>query len=83
VAWVRERFLKPQAGHPAETTFWVITTDETLSAEDLREVAHARWWIENGVFRRLSGLVDSKRRPTANAHVREALMGLWFWGSTS
>jgi hypothetical protein len=55
---------------------WVITTDESLTAEDLREVAHARWWIENGVFRRLSGLVDSKRRLTANAHVREALMGL-------
>lgn len=80
VAWVRERFLKPKPGRPAETTFWVITTDETLSAEDLREVAHGRWRIENGIFRRLSGLVDSKRRLTASAAVREALMGLWFLG---
>lgn len=80
IAWVRERFLKPKPGHPAETTFWVITTDQTLSAEDLREVAHSRWRIENGIFRRLSGLVDSKRRLTADAHVREALMGLWFLG---
>ena len=39
-----------------------------------------RWWIENGVFRRLSGLVDSKRRLTGNSHVREALMGLWLLG---
>jgi hypothetical protein len=80
VAWVRERFLKPKPGHPTETEFWVITTDETMSAEDLRDVAHARWWVENGVFRRLSELVGSKRRLTANAHVREALMGLWFLG---
>ena len=80
VAWVRERLLKPKSGHPTETTFWVLTTDETLKAEDMREVAHQRWQIENNVFRRLSALVDSKRRLTADAHVREALLGLWFLG---
>ena len=80
VAHVSERFLKPKKGHPPETEFWVITTDETLSAEDMREVAHLRWCIENRTFRRLNHLVESKRPLTKGAHVREALLGLWFIG---
>ena len=80
VAHVRERFLKPKKGHPEVTEFWVITTDQELSAEDMRELAHLRWNIENRTFRRLNHLVESKRRITANPHVREALLGLWFIG---
>lgn len=80
VAHVRERAIKPRSDRPAETTFWCFTTDESLTAEDLREVAHRRWKIENNVFRRLSALVDSKRDLTNDAHVREALLGLWFLG---
>lgn len=80
VAHVRERSLKPKKGHPDITEFWVITTDEQLSAEDMRELAHLRWNIENRTFRRLNHLVESKRRITANPHVREALLGLWFIG---
>jgi hypothetical protein len=80
VAHVFERFLKPKKGHPPETEFWVITTHRELSAEDMREVAHLRWDIENRTFRRLSHLVQSKRRLTKDPHVREALLGLWFIG---
>ena len=40
VAWVQETPLKrPRAGQTEE--FWVLTTDATLTAEKLREVAHA------------------------------------------
>ena len=46
----------------------------------MREAAHLRWHIENGIFRRLNLLVKSKRRLTADAHTREALLGLWFLG---
>jgi IS4 transposase len=80
VAHVIERFLKPKRGHPDISEFWVITTDEKLSAEDMRELAHLRWSIENRSFRRLNHLVRSKRHVTNNPHVREALLGLWFIG---
>ena len=58
----------------------MITTDEGLSAEDMRQLAHLRWSIENRTFRRLSHLVESKRRVTKDTHVRETLLGLWFIG---
>lgn len=80
VGRVREWHVKPKPGRPAESVFWVVTTDLTLSAEDMREVAHLRWGIENRTFRRLSHLVESKRRLTDSDHVREALLGLWFIG---
>lgn len=80
VAHVLERFLKPKKGHPDMREFWVLTTDQELSAQDTREVAHLRWNIENRTFWRLSHLVKSKRRLTKDLHVREALLGLWFIG---
>lgn len=80
VALVKETALKPEPGRPTATSFWVITTDGNLSGEDMREVAHLRWHIENRAFRRLNQLVGSKRRLTKNAHVREVLLGLWFIG---
>jgi hypothetical protein len=80
VAHVIERFLKPKKGHPEVSEFWVISSDEDLSAQDMRELAHLRWSIENRTFRRLNHLVKSKRRLTKHSHVREALLGLWFIG---
>jgi len=80
VAHVIERFLKPKRGHPDISQFWVISTDEQLSAQEMRELAHLRWNIENRTFRRLNHLVKSKRRLTKHSHVREALLGLWFIG---
>ena len=80
VAHVKERHLEPRAGRPPESSFWVVSNDLNLSAQDMRVCAHLRWRIENGIFRRLSHVVDSKRRLTQDAHVREALLGLWFIG---
>lgn len=80
VAHVKETFLKPKKGHEEVTEFWVFTTDESLAAEDMREIAHIRWHIENCTFRQLNHLVRGKHRLTKDAHVREALLGLWFIG---
>lgn len=80
VAFVRQTYLKPKRNHPTEETFWIITTDESPTAEDMLEIVHRRWDIENLVFRRLNMLVGSKRHLTKDAHVREALLGLWFLG---
>jgi hypothetical protein len=79
VAYVREKAVKPRKGREEEA-FWVLTTDETLSLEDMRFVAHRRWHVENEGFRTLNQLVASKRRLTHNAVVREALLGLWLIG---
>ena len=43
------------------TGFWILTTAEDYGGEDLRELAHLRWRIENHVFKRLNQLVGSKR----------------------
>ena len=80
VAHVWERYSNPKKDHAEEVEFWVFTTDDTLSAEDMREVAHLRWHIENRTFRQLNHLVRSKRRVSKNSHVKEALLGLWFIG---
>lgn len=59
VAWVQESPLKgPRAGQTEE--FWVLTTDGTLRAVELREVAHARWGIENLGFKATSAQVGSQ-----------------------
>ena len=79
VAYVSEHPIKPRAGRQ-EKPFWVVTTDEGLSLEDMRFLAHRRWHVENNGFRTLNQLVGSKRRLTKHAVVREALLGLWLIG---
>ena len=79
LARVRETPLKgKRAGQTEE--FWVISTDETLRAEQLREMAHARWAIENNGFKTLNAMVGSKRAHLKNAHAREALLLIWSLG---
>jgi len=46
LAWVKEKHLKGRLKGQTET-FWVITTDQSLRAAELREMAHLRWRIEN------------------------------------
>lgn len=58
VARLVEYNIKDQA--PSQVS-WIVTTDFSLSPEELREAAHVRWSIENNVFKKLSGLVATKR----------------------
>jgi hypothetical protein len=39
---------------------WIVTSDLSLSLGEIREAAHARWSIENDVFKKLSGLAATK-----------------------
>lgn|GEM_PF-1958683 len=40
---------------------WIITTDLSLSVQEIRKGAHLRWQIENNVFKRISHLSGTKR----------------------
>lgn len=82
VAWVRETFLKPAEGRPEVVEFWVLTTFEGLAGDELRELAHGRWRIENGIFKRLNALVESKRYASHSPKVQEMLLRLWMLGLT-
>lgn len=39
---------------------WIVTTDLELPLEEVREAAHQRWQIENGIFKRISHLAGTK-----------------------
>jgi hypothetical protein len=79
LAWVREKHLKGK--YQGQTlSFWVITTDESLSAEECREIAHDRWAIETNGFKELNEQVGSNKGYIKNLHVKEALLLIWGLG---
>lgn len=79
LAWVEETHLKGK--YAGETfSFWAVTTDETLTGDELREMAHNRWTIENNAFKELSALTGSKKGYIKNSHAKEALLRMWFMG---
>jgi hypothetical protein len=82
VVYVRETFLKPAKGRPEVVEFWVLTTAQGYVGEELRELGHGRWRIENGVFKRLNALVQSKRYASHSPKVQEMLLRLWMLGLT-
>jgi hypothetical protein len=82
VAWVKEHHRHPAKNQSADTAFWVLTTAAGLMGEDLRELAHRRWEIENNIFKRLNFLVGSKRCWSHKANVMEILLRAWMIGLT-
>lgn len=81
LAWVKEKHLKGK--YKGQTfDFWVITTDESLKAAELREIAHLRWRIENNAFKELNEQTGSKRAYIKDAHAKQALMLMGFLGMT-
>jgi hypothetical protein len=71
VAYVEERLLKstPHARKPEP--YWVVTSDERLTAMDLRQLGHDRWSIENQLFKMLNEQMNSKHIWTRGAKSRE------------
>lgn len=68
---------EPLKGKGERETFWIVTTDQTLSAGDMRELAHRRWSIENHGFRALNEAMNAKHvwtRGENSAKTFEALM---------
>lgn len=69
VAKVVQRHLK----NGQESTFWVVTTLQTLTANQLRIGGHIRWNIENNGFKSLNRQTGSKHIWTHDASEWEAL----------
>jgi hypothetical protein len=69
--------IQPLKGQKEAQTFWIVTTDTTLSGGDMRELAHRRWEIENHGFRALNEAMNSKHvwtRGKNSEEIFEALM---------
>lgn len=79
LAWVKEKHLKGKyKGQTFE--FWVITTDESLRAEELREIAHSRWAIENNGFKELNEQLGSKTKYLKDPIAKQATLLMGFLG---
>lgn len=64
------------------TEFWIMTTAVDYHGEDLRELAHLRWKIENNVFKRLNQMMGSKRCFSHKPKVMTLLLSIWMMGLT-
>jgi hypothetical protein len=47
---------------------WILTTDFSLSPQEIREASYLRWSIENDVFKKLSAQAGTKRFHSKDAH---------------
>lgn len=82
VGWVQEWVLNAKTVRVEGTEFYVLTTAAGLTGADLRELAHARWEIENNIFKRLNGLVRSKSFWSHKPRVMEMFLRMWMIGLT-
>ncbi len=82
VARVQEWELDVKTGLVERTEFHVLTTATGLRGEDLRELAHLRWEIENNIFKRLNFLVGSKRPWSRKPKVMKMFLRAWMIGLT-
>lgn len=74
VAHIKESYVKSDR----QEDFWVLCTDESLNGEQLRELAHIRWRIENNGFKQLNAQTNCDHVYTHDGHCFEALMLLIF-----
>ena len=74
VAHIKESYVKSDR----QEDFWVLCTDESLNGEQLRELAHIRWRIENNGFKQLNAQTNCDHVYTHDGHCFEALMLLTF-----
>ena len=70
VVHVKESYVKTKR----QEDFWVLCTDESLSGEQLRELGHLRWRIENNGFKQLNAQTNCDHVYTHYEHAFEALM---------
>jgi IS4 transposase len=59
VVHLQEFYLKRR--HDPHVQCWIVTTELSLSLEEIRQAAHLRWQIENNLFKRLNHLAGTKR----------------------
>jgi len=81
VARVHRTFLSSHPTRSDETVvFWLITTDNSLNAKDLRALGFARWSIENNVFKELNRRVNTKSKYVQSARKKQTLLFWWLMG---
>lgn len=76
VAHINERYVKTGR----DEDFWVLCTDESLNGEQLRELGHIRWQIENNGFKQLNAQTNCDHVYTHDGHTFEAFMLMIFIG---
>jgi len=74
VAWVQEENLRTGQ----QTEFWVLTSLEEMTAEEMRTLAHWRWDIENNGFKSLNNLLHTKHLYAHDLHAAEAMTLILF-----
>ena len=74
MAWGQEENLR--SGQ--QTEFWVLTSLEALTAEEMRELAHWRWDIENNGFKSLNSLGHTNHLYAHAPHAAEAMTLILF-----
>ena len=70
VCYVQEQDIKKGIEH----TFFVITTKQGLSPEQMRQLAHSRWQVENNGFKTLNHLVHTKHRYATEPKAQHAMV---------
>lgn len=74
VAHIKESYIKEKK----QEDYWVLCTDESLNGEQLRELSHLRWSIENNGFKQLNAQTNCDHVYTHDGHSFLALMLLIF-----
>jgi hypothetical protein len=62
LAVVKEKYKYKNGSGDKEECFYVITTDLTMTGNDMRYGGHLRWKIENNGFKKMNALYESKRK---------------------
>lgn len=73
VARVEETFLKGKRG---TEVFWILCQDLTIDPQKLLRLMHARWFIENNVFKAFNDQAHSKHIFSHDSHTARVLMHL-------
>jgi hypothetical protein len=69
VAYVQEQEIKTGIKH----VFWVLTTRQDLGPDQMRQLAHQRWQVENNGFKALNHLVHTKHQYAHKKKAQEAM----------
>src|SRR5271157_3345251 len=74
-AIITEHYVKPRKNKTNTETFYAITSDLSLTLEEIRYASHLRWRIENNGFKRLNKTMQSKKKKSKDE--RCCLNTLW------
>jgi len=76
VARIKEYY--PKKKKDQHQLFYAISTRDDLSANELRELGHIRWTIENNGFKHLNAIANTKRVFTHDPHSFIAALLIFF-----